>query len=214
MRDGPPDGAKRRSLMSNMAQMGLGSGLRRGDLEDARRFAALIPLFQELGDRHRVNMVKSELAHIERHEGHLDNAESAYRETILQWKRLGHRAAVAHQLESFAFIAHRREDRLRAARLYGAAESLRERSYMTPMIYEYDGCCPRFAAMTDDCGSPGWKAMTLEQAVALRSRPRRLVGAGFRAETAAGDCPRFYSCMIFNSAGRTPPADSAACTIL
>jgi predicted ATPase/class 3 adenylate cyclase len=169
--------------MSNMAQMGLGFGaLRRGDLEDARaRFAALIPLFQELGDRHRVNMVKSELAHIERHEGRLDKAESAYRETILQWKRLGHRAAVAHQLESFAFIAHRREDRLRAARLYGAAESLRERIAiaMTPIEQaEYDADVARLRAATDERDfAAAWnegRAMTLEQAVAfaLENQPK------------------------------------------
>ena len=81
----------------------------RGEFDEARaRFAAMRPLFQELGDRHRLNMVSSELAHIDRHEGNLEAAEAAYRETIVAWKRLGHRAAIAHQLESFAYIAQRR----------------------------------------------------------------------------------------------------------
>lgn len=97
------------------------------DFDEARsRFASIRPLFEELGDRHRQNMVRSELAHIDRLEGNLQAAEAAYRETIVAWKRLGHRAAIAHQLESFAYIAQRREDGARAARLYGAAEALRE----------------------------------------------------------------------------------------
>ena len=80
----------------------------RGDHRDAApRFSSMGPLFQELGDRHRLNMIRSELAHIDRHEGQLDKAEAAYRETILQWKRLGHRAAVAHQLEVVRHASHR-----------------------------------------------------------------------------------------------------------
>ena len=39
----------------------------RGNYPEAReRFAAAGPLFTELGDSHRMNMVRSELAHIDR----------------------------------------------------------------------------------------------------------------------------------------------------
>ena len=41
------------------------------------------------------------------------------------WQDWGHRAAVAHQLECFGFIAQALEDIPRAARLFGAAESIR-----------------------------------------------------------------------------------------
>jgi tetratricopeptide (TPR) repeat protein len=162
--------------ISAMAQLGMAMSARvRGDHEDARkRFSSMGPLFQELGDRHRLNMIRSELAHIDRYEGQLDKAEAAYRETILQWKRLGHRAAVAHQLESFATIAHARQDGLRAARLYGAAEALRERIgiAMTPIEQaEYDLEIVRLKAGIDGKVVPeAWKegrAMTLEQAVAF-----------------------------------------------
>ncbi len=104
---------------ANMALLGMAmTATFIGNYADARaRFSALGPRFAELGDRHRVNMVKSELAHIDRREGNLEKAESAYRETILEWKRLGHRAAVAHQLECFASIAQTRGDGARAARL-------------------------------------------------------------------------------------------------
>jgi predicted ATPase len=160
--------------ISAMAQLGMAMSARvRGDHADARRrFSSMGPLFQELGDRHRLNMIRSELAHIDRYGGQLDKAEAAYRETILQWKRLGHRAAVAHQLESFAFIAKAREDGRRAARLYGAAEALRERIgiAMTPLEQsEYDLEVARLKAGMDETDfASAWKdgrGMTLEQAV-------------------------------------------------
>jgi tetratricopeptide (TPR) repeat protein len=162
--------------ISAMAQLGMAMSARvRGDHADARRrFASMGPLFQELGDRHRLNMIRSELAHIDRYEGRLDKAEAAYRETILQWKRLGHRAAVAHQLESFAILAQAREDGLRAARLYGAAEALRERIgiSMTPIEKsEYDVHVARLnEGMDAKDFAEAWadgRAMTLEQAVAF-----------------------------------------------
>lgn len=160
--------------MANMAQMGMAfDALRRGDLADARvRFSALIPLFEELGDRHRVNMVKSEIAHLDRHEGRLDTAEAAYRETILEWRRLGHRAAIAHQLESFALSAQARTDGLRAARLFGSAEALRQviGISMTPMEQEeYEAELAKLKASTDpEAFAAAWaegRSFTMEQAV-------------------------------------------------
>lgn len=71
-------------------------------------------------------MLQSELTHLERRQGHFAQAKSLYRETIREWQKIGHRAAIAHQLECFAFIAKAQEDDERAARLIGAAEILRE----------------------------------------------------------------------------------------
>jgi predicted ATPase/class 3 adenylate cyclase len=98
-----------------------------GRFDEARAgFAPLVPIFREMGDHHRSNMVQSEMAHMERLEGHHEKATAMYRETILIWKRLGHRAAVANQFECFAFIAKAHEQLERAAILLGAAEALRE----------------------------------------------------------------------------------------
>ncbi|HSR20399.1 MAG TPA: adenylate/guanylate cyclase domain-containing protein [Anaerolineales bacterium] len=153
-----------------------------GDHEGARRqLNSLTPLFEELGDRHRGNMVRSELAHIDRREGQLQKAESAYRETIAEWKRLGHRAAVAHQLECFAILAQTSEDGRRAAQLYGAAEALRQRIgiAMTPAEKtEYDVQIDRLkAGMQPKDFSAAWaagRAMSLEHAVAfaLENQPK------------------------------------------
>jgi predicted ATPase/class 3 adenylate cyclase len=100
----------------------------RQDYPEARRqFVALEPIFRDLGDQHRINMVRSELAHLERFEGHYQQAEALYRESIQEWQRIGHRAAVAHQIECFAILARLNGQGERAARLYGAAEALREK---------------------------------------------------------------------------------------
>jgi predicted ATPase len=111
-----------------MVLLGLAMGARfNGRFDEARAgLVPLIPIFHDFGDHHRSNMVRSELAHIERLEGHYDKAASMYRETILEWKRLGHRAAVANQLECYAFIARAQEHPERAVQLLGAAETLRE----------------------------------------------------------------------------------------
>ena len=104
------------------------SAMLRGDYLTARaRFAESLPISQQLDDVHRINMYDSELAHMLRYEGHFQQAEAAYRDTIRAWQKLGHRAAIAHQLESFAFVARAQGRRARATRLLGAAASLREK---------------------------------------------------------------------------------------
>jgi hypothetical protein len=145
----------------------------RGNYPEARlQFAACEPIFRNLGDRHRVNMVKSELAHIERYEGHYDKAEAMYRETLPEWQRIGHRAAIAHQLECLATIAKVREQGGRAARLFGAAEALRERINipMTPSErQEYDREIANLrAGMDEGAFTSTWaegRAMTMDQAI-------------------------------------------------
>jgi hypothetical protein len=146
-----------------------------GNYGEARlRFAACEPLFRDLGDRHRINMVKSELAHIERYEGHYQKAEEMYRDTLPEWKRIGHRAAIAHQLECFASIAKVQEPGPRAARLFGAAEALREKINipMTPQErIEYDKEIADLRAGMDEISfTSSWaegRAMSMDQAVSF-----------------------------------------------
>ncbi len=95
--------------------------------EARSRFEACVPLFVEFKDRQRIVMLRSELAHLERRQGHIPEAKKLYRETMREWQELGHRAAIAHQLECFAMLAKAGEDGQRAARIFGAAEALRER---------------------------------------------------------------------------------------
>jgi predicted ATPase/class 3 adenylate cyclase len=157
------------------------AAIERGDYPTARaRYLALLPSVQMLGDEHRLNMIASELAHIQRYEGHYLEAEAAYRETIRGWQRLGHRSAVAHQLESFAFAARAQAEFERAARLLGAAASLREQINI-PMgpqeRVEYDRELAGLRANLDEKAFAAlWtegRAMSMEAAIdyALLSEP-------------------------------------------
>jgi tetratricopeptide (TPR) repeat protein len=82
---------------------------------------------QEIGSNRTIAMIKSEFAHALRYEENYPQAVSAYQETLREWQRMGHRAAVAHQLECIAFIARATEQFEKAVRLVGAAEALREK---------------------------------------------------------------------------------------
>jgi tetratricopeptide (TPR) repeat protein len=159
-----------------MMLFGLGMTARfQGRFDEAReRFGPLLDIFREMGDQHRTNMIHSECAHMQRLEGHHDKAESMYRETILEWQRLGHRAAVANQLECFAFIAKVNEQPERATKLLGAAERLRETIHidMSPMErVEYDREVADLKANMDrKLFAALWeegKSMTMEQAIQL-----------------------------------------------
>jgi len=154
--------------------MAMGARFNRRFDEARAQFAPLIPIFRDMGDHHRTNMIRSEMAHMERLEGHHDKAEAMYRESIVEWKRLGHRAAVANQLECFAFIANAHEQAERAAKLFGAAEALREliNIHMTDMErVEYEREVNDLKANMDEkVFASLWaegKSMTMEQAIAL-----------------------------------------------
>jgi len=92
----------------------------------AERFAVASARFAEIGDIRLGLAARSDLAHAYRRGGRLDEAEALYPETIDGWVHLGHRGAVANQLENIAYLAIDRNRPERAARLLGAAEAMRE----------------------------------------------------------------------------------------
>jgi non-specific serine/threonine protein kinase len=103
--------------------------LYRGDLVDARKHADLmLDLHREMGDQLSVTGHQSAMAHVARQMGNYKEALALYRETLPDWQKIGHRGAVAHQLECFAFIAKAQEQGERAVKLMSAAEALREAS--------------------------------------------------------------------------------------
>jgi hypothetical protein len=114
----------------------------RGDLAEARKHADLmLDLHREMGDQLSVIGHQSEMAHVARQMGNYEEALALYRETLPDWQKIGHRGAVAHQLECFAFIAKAKEQGERAVKLMSAAEVLREvsKSARTPQEQsEYD----------------------------------------------------------------------------
>src|SRR6185503_8748409 len=101
----------------------------RGEMAEARKHADLmLDLHREMGDQLSITGHQSEMAHVARQIGNYEEALALYRETIPGWQKMGHRGAVAHQLECIAFIARAQEQGERAIKLMSAAEALRAAS--------------------------------------------------------------------------------------
>ena len=69
---------------------------------------------------------RSALGHMKRMKGDLDGAQRVYQQTIIAFQERGHSPAVAHQMECFGVIAVRKNQGARAARLFGAANTIRQ----------------------------------------------------------------------------------------
>jgi predicted ATPase/class 3 adenylate cyclase len=147
----------------------------RGDTAQALKYAdEVLSYYQDIGNMLTYNGFKSGMAHAFRWSGNFEEALATYRQTILAYKEMGHRGAVAHQLECFAFIAKAQSQAERAVRLLGSAEALREKSnsHMTPQEHiEYDRQVAGLRAGIDENAfallwSEG-RSMTMEQAIQL-----------------------------------------------
>jgi tetratricopeptide (TPR) repeat protein len=124
----------------SIAQLTLGLGrlaAERGDLPEARaRCAEAAEQFRQLGDLSQANYARSDLARGLARQGQFAEASAIYRETLSAWASLGHRGALAQQMENLAFIDSALGQGARAARLLGAAERLREISHAARLTYQ------------------------------------------------------------------------------
>ena len=124
-----------------------------GRVDEARPyFLAAYATYAELGDRRLSLAARSDLGHALRRAGVFDEAETIYRETIQGWERFGNRGAIAHQLESFAYLALERGDAPRTAELLAAADGLREASGAGMLAFEraeHDAAQARIETLLD-----------------------------------------------------------------
>jgi hypothetical protein len=134
----------------------------------------MLDLHREQGDQLSVTGHQSEMAHVARQLGNYKEALAQYRETLPEWQEIGHRGAVAHQLECFAFIAKAQEEGERAVKLMSAAEALRRgsSSQRTPQErIEYDRELAGLrAGMDEKAFNSLWaegQSMNMEQAIDL-----------------------------------------------
>jgi predicted ATPase/class 3 adenylate cyclase len=162
------------SFQVGMFFMGMGMDeSSRGNYEAAKKIVEDgLYVFKRIRSANFQLIMKSELGHIARHTGELAQARSIYQETIRGWQDLGNRAAIAHELECFGFLAIADEEPKRAVKLFSAAEALREkiRSPMTDQEQvEYDKAIVHLRSMLveTDCKTL-WaegRSMTMEQAI-------------------------------------------------
>jgi class 3 adenylate cyclase len=71
-------------------------------------------------------MAESDWGHKMRHEGNFEEALAIYRRMLVEWRELGHRAAMANILENIAFVDRVQGRPERGVILLGAAERIRE----------------------------------------------------------------------------------------
>jgi tetratricopeptide (TPR) repeat protein len=116
------------SFQSGVLLLGLAYNARfLGQFETAKKhFETGLKMFEYVGHKGFVTVMNAEIAHTERAMGNYSNAKNTYKETIKVFQDLGNRPAVAHQLECFAMIAIVEEEPQRAAKLFAAADALRE----------------------------------------------------------------------------------------
>ena len=81
--------------------------------------------FLAINDRRFALVNQSELAHLLRRTGKISDAIRIYREIILKWQEQSNVAALAHQLECFAFLAISKGQYETAAKLLGKAQETR-----------------------------------------------------------------------------------------
>jgi predicted ATPase/transcriptional regulator with XRE-family HTH domain len=160
-------------LATTLTTAGFLAALRGDTTEAYARLEESVVLFEEIGDKRFANFARSELAHLLRRHGKDDEAVQLYRTAIAIWLELGHQGAVAHQLESLALIATARGEVVRGARLFGAAEALRETSgsvMSEAERQEYGRVAGALRTGLDEATfRAAWAAgrvMTLEQAIA------------------------------------------------
>jgi predicted ATPase/class 3 adenylate cyclase len=91
-----------------------------------RHFETGLKMFEYVGHKGFMTVMTTEIAHVERALGNYTKAKNTYQETIKVFQDAGNRPAVAHQLECFAMIAIVEEEPQRAAKLFGAADAIRE----------------------------------------------------------------------------------------
>jgi predicted ATPase/DNA-binding CsgD family transcriptional regulator len=111
------------------------AALSQGNLKMARQYMEeSLAQIRQIGDKHRINIIASDLAHILRRIGDLREAEKFYVEAIQGWRYYGQLGGLARCVECLAFIAIAQKRDQQAARWLGAAEMIRgtSRAEMIP----------------------------------------------------------------------------------
>jgi predicted ATPase/class 3 adenylate cyclase len=97
-------------------------------------------------------MTLSELGHVNRQTGDIEAAKEIYARTMALWNDLGHRAAIANQLECFAYLYRAEGDFVRALTLLGSADALRAETDALMTDYERPEYEQEVAALREQVG--------------------------------------------------------------
>jgi tetratricopeptide (TPR) repeat protein len=151
-----------------------------GDLATARtKFLQSADLAKKMGNKRQMYSCYSELAHVLRENGELEEPLAIYRDLLPKWKEIGHRAAVAHELECIAYILAKGDEPQQAAAILGAAAAMRKGIDSAPTPLEQVEYDRELAAMrenlTDAEFQQAWRQgqkLTMDEAIALAIQDR------------------------------------------
>jgi tetratricopeptide (TPR) repeat protein len=149
-----------------------------GDLATARaRFLESAEAAKRVGNKRLMYSCYSELAHVLRENGELDEPLSIYRDLLPKWKDLGHRAAVAHELECIAYLIRKKDAPLRAVKILGAADSLRRMIESSPTPVELAEYEKEISDLRAKVSGPDFERLwtegqnlSMDEAIALATR--------------------------------------------
>jgi predicted ATPase len=149
-----------------------------GDVATARaRFLESAETAKRVGNKRLMYSCYSELAHVLRENGNLDEPLGIYRDLLPKWKELGHRAAVAHELECTAYILGKKDEPVRAVTILGAADNLRRMIESRPTPAELMEYQNEFSALRGKVSDPefqrAWEAgqqLSMDEAITLATQ--------------------------------------------
>jgi hypothetical protein len=149
-----------------------------GDLETARsQFLESATTANRIGNKRLMYSSYSELAHVLRENGGLEEPLGIYRDLLPKWRDLGHRSAVAHELECISYILAKMGQPQRAVVLLGATDALRKMIDSIPMPIEQVEYAREITSMREKIGEVEFKnswqegqRLTMDEAITLAIR--------------------------------------------
>ena len=164
----------RNGIARSLGNLGMVASTRR-DFASARSlFEECLAILRELGDKGGIAIALHMLGGVAYEQADFDCARSHYEESMTILCELGHRGRIAYSLESLAAVTAALGDYLRAARIWGRVQRLRE-ELGTPPSPESPTNDARVAEARAKLGDDGdfdraWqegRALTLEHAIEL-----------------------------------------------
>ena len=151
---------------------------RRGDYTRALAlFNESLPIWRELEDKQHIAMALNNLGRVASRQGDYSGARAFLVDALMIRCELGDKPGIAYSLEGFASLATAQGRASWAARLFGAAEALREAirvPLLPPDRPEYEQTVnAAHSSLGEEAFAEHWatgRAMTLEEAIAEVSR--------------------------------------------
>ena len=116
----------RNGVLASLGNLGIVSYELRDFAAARARFEEILAISRELGDGHTTAIALHRLGTVEDAQGGYRAAEALYKESLTILQRLGLRGRIPFSLQELAVVAAALGNPLRAARLWGAEERMRE----------------------------------------------------------------------------------------